>query len=78
MKFSILTPEKTLLETQAKLIQAPGLDGWFAVMENHAPILAALKSGRIRYIDCLNREFFFEIEGGFFSMENNEARITIL
>lgn len=78
MKFSIVTPEQVILDTDVRLIQLPGLDGWFEVMENHAPIISALKPGKVRYIDMDNQEKTIEISGGFFGMENNEARITLV
>lgn len=78
MKFSIVTPEEVILDTEVRLIQMQGLDGWFEVMENHAPIISALQAGKIRYIDMDNHEKTIEISGGFFGMENNEARITLV
>lgn len=78
MKFSIVTPEEVILDTEVRLIQMQGLDGWFEVMENHAPIISALQAGKIRYIDMDNQEKTIEISGGFFGMENNEARITLV
>lgn len=78
MKFSIVTPEEIILDTEVRLIQMQGLDGWFEVMENHAPIISALQAGKVRYIDMDNQEKTIEISGGFFGMENNEARITLV
>ena len=39
MQFKIENPDKEVLNIEAKLIQLPGTDGSFAVLENHAPLI---------------------------------------
>lgn len=79
MLFTISNPEKILLKTEAKLLQLPGMDGWFEVLDRHAPILSMLKQGRIRIVDPEGNESFYEIRGkGLFGMVNNDARLLLL
>jgi len=47
MLFSLITPEKSLLEVEASLITAPGVEGEFGAMDGHAPFVSLLKSGII-------------------------------
>ncbi|MBK9641645.1 MAG: F0F1 ATP synthase subunit epsilon [Saprospiraceae bacterium] len=51
MKVSILTPESSLYEGQAKAIIMPGLGGQFEVLDRHAPLISALSKGTIQLTD---------------------------
>lgn len=64
MKVKIISPEKTIYESDISLMQLPGLDGSFEILRNHAPIISVLKKGSIRIIDSNQKEIFFEINSG--------------
>ncbi len=55
MHLEIITPEAKLFSGEANAVQLPGNDGIFQVLNNHAPIIAALKEGVVK-ID-LNQPF---------------------
>jgi len=42
-ELDIVTPQKLHFSGEIVSVIAPGLDGLFQVMKNHAPLLAALK-----------------------------------
>ena len=46
MKIEIITPEKRLFEGEADLVQLPGIDGLFEILNNHAPMISALGKGK--------------------------------
>jgi F-type H+-transporting ATPase subunit epsilon len=48
MTLEIITPNATIFSGAAKAVQLPGKDGLFQVLDNHAPIIAALKAGTIK------------------------------
>lgn len=48
MLLEILTPEKDIFTGEASLVQLPGVDGLFAILDKHAPMIAALKQGTVR------------------------------
>ena len=48
MKLEIITPERHLFDGEADLVQLPGTDGLFEVLNNHAPMIAALGSGNVK------------------------------
>ena len=54
MKVKITKPDSTLFEGDAKLIQLPGTGGLFEILNNHAPIISALKKGTLRLVTELN------------------------
>lgn len=74
MKVTIITPDKTLYEGTAKLLQLPGQGGLFELMENHAPIIASLKTGRIRLVSE-EGEKAFDILAGVVKGQKNEILI---
>ena len=48
MQLEIITPESKVFSGEANAVQLPGNDGIFQVLNNHAPIIAALKSGVVK------------------------------
>ncbi len=76
MKIEIITPDTTIYEGEVSLAQLPGLDGSFEVLNNHAPMIAALKKGRVKVIDSKKATQFFEVNGGVVEVLKN--RILIL
>ena len=43
----ILTPESNIFSGEAVCVTLPGLDGTFQILNNHAPIISALKEGKL-------------------------------
>jgi len=75
MNIEIVTPDATIYTGEVKLAQLPGLDGSFEVLNNHAPLIAALKKGKIKIYDNLNETLFFEINGGVVEVVNNKILV---
>ena len=77
MNLEILTPEKKLFSDEVYGVQLPGITGLFEVLEKHAPLVSALKSGRVKVLkDKSNHLAFFDIQSGFVEVLNN--RVTVL
>jgi F-type H+-transporting ATPase subunit epsilon len=64
MKLEIITPASTLFTGEVTLVQLPGIDGLFEILKSHAPLVSALKEGRVKVVDNENQEQFFDIRGG--------------
>ena len=47
----ILTPARTLFQGDVEHVQAPGSEGSFGVLARHAPLVAALGTGRLSFDD---------------------------
>ena len=74
MKIEIITPEKRLFEGEADLVQLPGIDGLFEILNNHAPMISALGKGKVKIGN--NNEFnFIEINGGVVEVLNNKILV---
>ena len=76
MNLEILTPEKKLFSDEVYGVQLPGVAGSFELLNNHAPLISALKTGRIKVLNDKTHTTFFEIRSGFVEVLNN--RVTVL
>ncbi len=77
MKVEIITPDSTIFTgDNVGLIQLPGIDGSFEVLNNHAPLISVLKMGKIKIINKGEKEEqFFEIKGGVIEVVNNKVLV---
>ncbi len=75
MNLEIITPEKTVYAGEASLVQLPGIDGSFEVLNNHAPLISVLEKGQIKIIDNNKETKFFEIQGGVIEVIKNKILI---
>ena len=76
MNLEIITPDKTIYEGEAELVQLPGIDGSFEILNNHAPLISALKKGKIKLKKSKeSKEEFFEINGGVIEVLNNKVLV---
>ncbi len=72
MFIEIISPETTIFSGEVRRAKFPGKDGSFEVLNNHAPIVAVLKKGKIRLIDQQNQTTFYEVNGGVVEMQKNK------
>lgn len=78
MQLEILTPERKVFSGNVYGIQLPGTEGSFGMLENHAPMIAALGKGKMKVLkDKNNSSETYEISGGFVEMLNNHATVLI-
>ncbi len=75
MKLEITTPDKTIFEGEVNLVQLPGIDGSFELLNNHAPMISALKKGKIKIKEKGNNIRFFEINGGIIEVLKNKVLV---
>ena len=75
MRIEIVTPDTTIYQGEVSLVQFPGLDGSFEVLNNHAAMIAALKKGKIKVIDDKKATLFFEIKGGIVEILKNKIQV---
>ena len=77
MKVKITTPDATLYDGSASLVQLPGTGGKFEILENHAPIISSLQKGTMRLVDEENQEHTFDIRGGVIKGQKNELLVLV-
>lgn len=74
-KLTIVTPEKVFCETDAKSLVAPGIDGYVGILSHHAPLITALKPGKIEYRDANDKMHVLAVAGGFLEVSNNVVTV---
>jgi F-type H+-transporting ATPase subunit epsilon len=76
MQLEILTPEKKIFTGEVYGVQLPGLTGLFEVLDRHAPMVSALKEGRVKVLkDKQSTLAVVNIHGGFVEVLNNRATV---
>lgn len=76
IRLEVVTPERSVVSEDAKIVMAPGSLGEFGVLAGHTPFLTTLKMGSIRYTDANGQERFVFVSGGF--AEALPDRVTVL
>jgi F-type H+-transporting ATPase subunit epsilon len=76
IRLEIVTPEKSVVSEEAKIVMAPGSLGEFGVLSGHTPFMTGLNVGAVRYEDASGKERFVFISGGF--AEALPDRVTVL
>jgi F-type H+-transporting ATPase subunit epsilon len=71
MNLEIITPEKKVYSGEVDLINLPGSDGSFGILNDHAPLVSTLKEGEIKIVEKDNSEKLFPIKGGVIEVNNN-------
>ncbi|HEX5111644.1 MAG TPA: F0F1 ATP synthase subunit epsilon [Saprospiraceae bacterium] len=77
MHLVILTPDKELFHGKVKSVNVPALDGRFEVLNNHAPIVAALGKGEVRYQLTKGEKKSLRIENGYIEVLRNEVSLLV-
>lgn len=75
MYLEIVTPDKKVYEGEVVAATFPGVDGFFQVLNNHAPLVSILSKGLIVYRNK-EEEFEITIDGGVVEVLNN--RVIVL
>jgi F-type H+-transporting ATPase subunit epsilon len=71
----IVSPEELLFKDEVQFVVVPEVNGDLGVLRNHAPMIAALDAGIVRYTDTNGAIKKVAISGGFMEVMHNVARI---
>jgi F-type H+-transporting ATPase subunit epsilon len=77
LTLEILTPEKKLYSGEVYGVQMPGISGSFEVLEKHAPLVSALKAGKVKVLKDKQQTTSYEIQGGFVEVLNNKVTVLV-
>lgn len=75
LSFSLVSPERELFSGDVKQVDAPGIEGEFGVLPQHAPFMTVLKPGVVRIHEASGVTPVF-VRGGFADV--TPAGLTIL
>ena len=77
MELEIITPDQTVFTGEVNLVQLPGIEGSFEVLNNHAPLISVLDAGKIKVKDTGDNIQYFEITGGVVEVLNNKILVLV-
>lgn len=77
MTLEILTPERKIFSGDVYGVQLPGITGLFEVLDKHAPLVSALKAGKLKILKDKNNTTAYSIQGGFVEVINNKTTVLI-
>ena len=76
MKLNIITPDNVLYAGEnVYLVQLPGVEGSFEIMNHHAPLISVLKKGKVKVEVKGENPLFFEVNGGVIEVLDNHVLI---
>jgi F-type H+-transporting ATPase subunit epsilon len=77
LHFELVTPEKLVRSEDVYMVQVPGSEGDFGVLEGHAPFMSTISNGTVTVFAAQGAApVEIAIEGGF--AEVNDKGLTIL
>src|SRR4051812_19721168 len=65
LKIEIVSPERLVLSEVVTSVTVPGTEGYFTVMNDHAPFMTTLKPGFITVNGQGGRDEIYFVRGGF-------------
>jgi F-type H+-transporting ATPase subunit epsilon len=74
-RLSIVTPEKVFYDNDVKSLTAPGTEGYLGILSHHAPLITALKPGKIEFRDAQEEVHVLAVSGGFLEVSHNIATL---
>lgn len=74
MRLEIITPDRKVFEGEVSSAVFPGAAGQFEVLNNHAPMIAALQAGELRVTSATGRESF-QVSGGVVEVLRNNVTV---
>lgn len=77
MTLEILTPERKIFSGEVYGVQLPGISGLFEVLDKHAPLVSALKAGKLKILKDKSNFDFYTIQSGFVEVINNTTTVLV-
>lgn len=77
MVINVLSPDEEIFSGEITSVKVPGTTGQFEVLQNHAPIVAALAEGSVRIKKANGEALNFDIKKGFIEVLYNEVSLLV-
>ncbi len=77
MTLEIISAHEVLFKGEADVVTLPGVMGSFTVLKNHAPIIAVLAPGKVKYGSQDQPEKEVPVKGGLVDVIDNKVTVCI-
>jgi F-type H+-transporting ATPase subunit epsilon len=74
-RLSIVTPEQVAYDAEIKSLTAPGIDGYLGILAHHAPLITALRPGKLEFRDADDTLHIMAVTVGFLEVSSNTATV---
>jgi F-type H+-transporting ATPase subunit epsilon len=74
LKLTVVTPEKTVVTTEADELQLPGELGYLGILPGHTPLITLLKTGVLSYKNA-GVEKSYALSTGFAEISNDAVTV---
>lgn len=69
----IIAPDRVVFSGKATSFSAPGIEGGFQVLVNHAPLVSALEVGELKVKSTAGADTRYAASGGFVEVRDNKV-----
>lgn len=73
----VVTPERIALSEEVQFLVIPAMEGELGILRSHAPIVAGLKIGVLRYTMPNGDIHYMALSGGLMEVIDNEAKVLV-
>lgn len=78
LTLEIVSPESVVFSGDVEMVELPGKRGRFAILRNHAPIIASLAHGPIRVQPAAGgAELSFDCKAGYVECKANKVSVLL-
>jgi F0F1-type ATP synthase epsilon subunit len=74
---AVVTPDKVIFEGKASKLIAPGYNEDFAILPDHTPFYAEIKTGNLTITDTAGKEKTIEVESGVVRVKSNRVSVLL-
>jgi len=75
MTVRVVTPDKLIFEGIAERVVVRGLDGDFAILRNHCPLISPLGVSELKIVDDNQQNKYIAVDGGIVEVSGNQVQI---
>jgi F-type H+-transporting ATPase subunit epsilon len=73
----IVTPEEAVFSGTVKSLTAPGSNGQFQILFNHAPFISTLSEGNMKVVTDAGETQTFRVQGGVVEVLHNKVSVLV-
>jgi F-type H+-transporting ATPase subunit epsilon len=74
-KLQIITPGRVVFQDEASSVSAPGTQGGFQILYNHAPFISTIEIGEIKVRNKNGNDLVYATGGGFVEVKENNVLV---
>jgi F-type H+-transporting ATPase subunit epsilon len=79
MLVTVFTPKNKAFDNlKAKSVYLPSINGDMQILDNHIPVIASLRPGKVVIEKISNEKISVEVDYGYVQFDNNEMTLVIV